>query len=63
MLERNDVLSAEGVISLGINDDWNFEDQISSITSCKVVAADKSIGRVEFLKRALRRCYGRFWLF
>jgi hypothetical protein len=46
-----DVFAAECLISLGLNDDWSFEEEFFQLNRCPVIGYDASVGTLVFMRR------------
>ena len=55
LVDKKDVLHAECLLSLGINDDWSFEKAFCKENDVDVLAFDGSISASRFLKEARKR--------
>ncbi|CAN1535191.1 Methyltransferase FkbM [Paracoccaceae bacterium] len=54
LVSRTDVLAAECMVSLGLNEDWSFEADFTTRNDCPLFAYDASVGAWVFLKRLIR---------
>ena len=54
LVSQTDVMAAEVLIGLGINDDWSFEEHFSQLNNCDLFAYDASVGEKKFRKKLLR---------
>lgn len=60
LVNRPDILQAEVLVGLGINDDWSFEQEFSDLNSCDVYAYDASVSEKKFRKKFLRSIHKFF---
>jgi hypothetical protein len=49
-----DVVAAECMVGLGLNEDWSFEADFTVLNDCPLFAYDASVGALVFLKRVIR---------
>ena len=54
LVSSADVIRTEMLISLGINDDWSFEEEFSEIKKVPIIAYDGSISAKYFFKRLMK---------
>jgi hypothetical protein len=60
LVSRTDVLDADLLIGLGLNDDWSFEKEFRDINPVPVIGYDGSVGSRRFLKAAVKEVFS-FW--
>lgn len=51
LVNQDDVLQSDMLISFGINDDWSFEKQFQQLNNCPLLAYDGSVCEKTFLDR------------
>ncbi len=54
LVDRRDVLAATALISLGINDDWSFEDDFLTMNPVPLDAYDGSVSQRGYLRRIVK---------
>jgi hypothetical protein len=63
LVNKNDILKSECLLSFGINDDWSFEEQFLNIKDCPLYGYDNSVNReISFFagtKKHIRKNIGK----
>ncbi len=54
LVSRSDVLSAQCLVGLGLNDDWSFEQGFTQLNDCDLIGYDGSVSSLIFARRFLR---------
>ena len=61
LLNKNDILKSECLLSFGINDDWSFEDQFLKIKDCPLFGYDNSVNDVMLKDKGLYESHKEFF--
>lgn len=54
VVEQSSIRDADALIGLGLDDDWSFEEDFTSLNDVPVWAFDPTVGRGVFAKRAVK---------
>jgi hypothetical protein len=61
LLNKNDILKSECLLSFGIKDDWSFEDQFLKIKDCPLFGYDNSVNDDMLKDKVLYESYKEFF--
>jgi hypothetical protein len=63
LVNKNDILKSDCLLSFGINDEWSFEEQFLNIKDCPLYGYDNSVNREIFFfagtKKHIRKNIGK----